>query len=74
MILRTALRGKMLQKIKKLKYEHFETEQSVEIIDKAYNRAENSARHMFPLYVVRTLSAIIASKMCIRDRADTRLE
>lgn len=60
LILRTALRGRMLRKIKRMKYEHFENEQSLEIIDKAYHRAENSARHMFPLYVTYTLSSMVA--------------
>ncbi|MDD5190098.1 MAG: ABC transporter ATP-binding protein [Dehalococcoidales bacterium] len=61
LILRTALKGRMLEKIKRMKYEHFESEASMEIIDKAYNRAEGSARHMFPMYVVWTLSSFIAS-------------
>jgi ATP-binding cassette subfamily B protein len=61
LILRTAYKGRMLQKIKKMKYEHFENEVSAEIIDKAYNRAENSARHMFPMYVFWTLSSLVAS-------------
>ena len=61
LILRTAFRGRMLQKIKRMKYEHFESAASMEIIDKAYNRAENSARHLFPMYVVWTLSSVVAS-------------
>lgn len=61
LIIRTTFRGKMLQKIKKMKYEHFESEASMEIIDKAYNRADNSTRHMFPMYIVWTLSSIVAS-------------
>lgn len=61
LILRTSFRGRMLQKIKKMKYEHFESEASMEIIDKAYYGADNSARHMFPMYIVWTLSSIVAS-------------
>lgn len=61
LILRTSLRGRMLQKIKKMKYGHFEDENSMEIIDKAYNRAENSARMMFPMYVFMVLSCTVAS-------------
>lgn len=61
LILRTSLKGRMLQKIKKMKYEHFENESSMEIIDKAYNRAENSARHMFPMYIYVALFSIVAS-------------
>ncbi|MCL2664269.1 MAG: ABC transporter ATP-binding protein/permease [Defluviitaleaceae bacterium] len=61
LVLRTAYKGRMLQKLKTMKYEHFESEQSMEIIDKAYNRAENSARHLWPMYVAWTLSSIVAS-------------
>ena len=52
LILRTAYKGRMLEKLKKLRYEHLESEKSMEIIDKAYNRTENSARHLFPMYLV----------------------
>jgi ATP-binding cassette subfamily B protein len=41
LILRTAYKARMLKKLKTMKYEHFESEASAEIIDKAYNRAEN---------------------------------
>ena len=61
LILRTAYKGKMLQKLKRMKYEHLESTESMEIIDKAYNGAENSARHMFPMYLTVTISGIIAS-------------
>jgi ATP-binding cassette subfamily B protein len=61
LILRTAYKGKMLQKLKKLQYGHFESEASMEIIDKAYNRTETAARHLFPMYVNWSLSSLIAS-------------
>lgn len=61
LILRTSLKGRMLKKIKKMEYGHFEDEGSMEIIDKAYNRAEQSARHMFPMYVTMLLSHTVAS-------------
>ena len=61
LILRTAYKGKMLRKLKRLRYEHLESEESMEIIDKAYNRTENSARHLFPMYLKVTISSIIAS-------------
>lgn len=61
LILRTAYKGRMLQKIKRMRYEHFESSRSMEIIDKAYNRADNSARHMFPMYVVNLIRNTIAS-------------
>ena len=61
LILRTAYRERMLKKLKTMKYEYFENEESAEIIDKAYNRAENAARHMWPMYVHWRFSALIAS-------------
>jgi ATP-binding cassette subfamily B protein len=51
----------MLKKLKTMKYEHYESEASVEIIDKAYNRAENAARHLWPMYVHSWITSIIAS-------------
>ena len=61
LILRTVYKSRMLQKLKTMKYEHFESKDSMEIIDKAYNRAENSARHLWPMYIVNFITAIIAS-------------
>jgi len=60
LILRTAFKSRMLQKLKQMKYEHLESEASLEIIDKAYNRAENSARHLFPMYVVNFITYLTA--------------
>jgi ATP-binding cassette, subfamily B, bacterial len=51
LILRTAFKRRMLRKLERMKYEHLESESSMEVIDKAYHRAENSARHLFPMYV-----------------------
>jgi len=61
LILRTTYKARMLKKLKTMKYEHFESEASMEIIDKAYNRAENSARHLWPMYVNYWLSSVVAS-------------
>jgi len=61
LILRTAYKGRMLEKLKRLRYEHIESEASMEIIDKAYNRTENAARHLFPMYVQFALSSVIAT-------------
>ena len=61
LILRTAYKARMLKKLKTMKYEHFENEASAEIIDKAYNRAENSARHLWPMYVHWRGASLIAS-------------
>lgn len=52
LILRTAFKSRMLEKLRRMKYEHLESEASMEVIDKAYRRAENSARHLFPMYVM----------------------
>ena len=60
LILKTAYKGRMLRKLKTLKYEHFENEESMESIDKAYNRVENAARHLFPMYVYFRFSGLIA--------------
>ena len=38
-----------------------ENEQSMEIIDKAYNRAENAARHLFPMYLSFSLASVAAT-------------
>ncbi len=61
LILRTAYKSRMLQKLERMKYEHLENETSMEIIDKAYHRAENSARHLFPMYVNSCLTNLIGS-------------
>jgi len=61
LVLRTAYRGKMLQKLKRLKYEHLENDRSMEIVDKAFTRVENAARHLFPMYASNNIAAIAAS-------------
>ena len=61
LILRTAYKSRMLQKLKTMKYEHYESEASMEVIDKAYNRAENAARHLWPMYVHGFVSSAVAS-------------
>ncbi|MGE5527535.1 MAG: hypothetical protein ACM3X6_00110, partial [Patescibacteria group bacterium] len=61
LILRSSYKGKMIQKLKRLKYEHIESEQSAEIIDKAYNRVENAVRHLFPMYLVNVCASLTGS-------------
>lgn len=61
LILRTAFKSRMLRKLERAKYEHLESEASMEIIDKAYHRAENSARHLFPMYVVSSIANLTGS-------------
>lgn len=60
LILRTSFRAKMIGKLKKLKYEHFENPESMEIIDKAFNRTENAARMLFPMYFTGTISSLVS--------------
>jgi len=61
LILRTAYKGKMLQKLKKLRYEHLESASSMEIIDKAYRKTENEVLALFPATVQQIISAGIAA-------------
>lgn len=61
LILKTAYKARMLQKLKTMKYEHLEHEATMEVIDKAYHRVENAARHLFPMYVYWRFAALIAS-------------
>jgi len=59
LMFRTTFRGEMIEKLKRLEYKHFEDKDSVEIIEKAYTRAENSARHLFPMYIFNFITNII---------------
>jgi len=61
LVLRTAYKGKLLKKLKTLRYEHFEREDSMEIIDKAYNRTEGAAQHLWPMFAVSSISSIVGS-------------
>jgi len=64
LILRTALKGKMLTKLKKLRYEHLENEDSMKIIDMVYRRddgAEESASNMVRIYIRRLIQATITT-------------
>ncbi len=63
LILRTAFKSRMMEKLSRMKYEHLENDVSMEIIDKAYRRAENSARHLFPMYVMNLQGLIYG--LCI---------
>lgn len=56
---RTVYKGKMLKKLEKLEYWHFENEHSVEIMDKAYGRAEEAAMHLFPSYIFTAITSFI---------------
>jgi ATP-binding cassette subfamily B protein len=61
LILRTAYKSKMLKKMKKLRYEHLENEESIEIIDKAFNRVEDVVLALFPSAVWQIVSSGITS-------------
>lgn len=60
LIFRTSFKGKMLQKLKRMRYEHLESDKSVEVIHKAYSRAEEAALHIFPSYFFRLISSSLA--------------
>lgn len=64
LVLRTALKGEMLKKLKKLRYEHLENEASLKIIDSVYRRddgAEEVASDMARIYLRGFISSTIAS-------------
>ena len=64
LIIRTAYKGKMLQKLKKLRYEYLENEDSMKIIDMVYRRddgAEESASNMIRIYIRRLIQAAITT-------------
>jgi len=61
LILRTAYKGRMLQKLKRLRYEHLESPSSMEIIDKAYYKAEKVMLTLFPQTIQQIISAGIAA-------------
>jgi ATP-binding cassette subfamily B protein len=61
LIFLSSFKNKMLIKCKKLRYEHFENDESLEIIEKAYSRAEGSANAMFPGYISIFFSSIVSS-------------
>lgn len=56
---RTTYRGELLKKLKCLEFKHFENDASMEIIDKAYHRAEEAALHLVPQYICRAISALV---------------
>lgn len=64
LVLRTSFRAKMMEKLKQLKYEHLENPAIMEVIDKAFNRTENAARILFPMYFHATVSSLIAVIGC----------
>lgn len=64
LILRTALKGEMLKKLEKLRYEHLENEASLKIIDSVYRRddgAEEVASDMARIYLRGFIASTIAS-------------
>ncbi|MCL2060013.1 MAG: ABC transporter ATP-binding protein/permease [Oscillospiraceae bacterium] len=64
LIIRTAYKGKMLQKLKRLRYEHLENEESMKVIDMVYRRddgAEESASNMIRIYIRRLIQATLTT-------------
>lgn len=59
LFLRTDYKKKMLMKLKKIEYKHFENKSSMEIIDKAYSQAEEAALHLFPRYIFTIVTSTI---------------
>ena len=72
MILSTDYKGEILQKLSRVKYEHFENSESVKIMDKGISNAQNSARHMFPMYLFNGLSSVVAAAGLMYMLADAR--
>lgn len=61
LILRTSYKGMLLKKLKRLRYEHLENKDSVEIIDKTYHRVEETVLSLFPDAAYKTITACIAT-------------
>jgi ATP-binding cassette subfamily B protein len=64
LIIRTAYKGKMLKKLKRLRYEHLESEASMQIIDRVYRQddgAEESASNMFRIYLRNLITSAITT-------------
>lgn len=59
LIFSTSLKKDLIRQLEKMSYEHFENEQSLEIMDKTFNRLEESATHLFPNYFFRNRSVFI---------------
>ena len=61
LILRTSMKMKMIEKLKKINYEHLENKNSMEVIDKTFNRLENSAIQLFPNFFFTNVFTLIFS-------------
>lgn len=61
LILRTVYKGKCLHKLKRLRYEHMESPDSSELIDKNFHRIEETVLSLFPSAIGGVISAAIAS-------------
>lgn len=61
LVFRTAYKGKMLQKLKALRYEHLESPSSMEIIDKTYHKTENTLLALFPAAIQQLISSGITT-------------
>jgi ATP-binding cassette subfamily B protein len=61
LVLRTAYKGMLLKKLKRLRYEHLESKNSAEVIDKAYHRVEETVLSLFPDAAQQTITAGIAA-------------
>ncbi len=60
LIFSTSLKKYLIRQLEKMSYEHFENEQSLEIMDKTFNCLEESATHLFPNYFFRMIATTIS--------------
>ena len=60
LIFSTSLKKDLIRQLEKMSYEHFENEQSLEIMDKTFNCLEESATHLFPNYFFRMIATTIS--------------
>lgn len=56
---RTRVKGELIKKLNKIEYISFENPEKIEIIDKAFGRAEESALHVFPNYIYTCIQALL---------------
>jgi ATP-binding cassette subfamily B protein len=60
LVFSTSFKEGLIRQLEKMRYEHLENEQSLEVIDKTFHRLEESATHLFPNYFFRIVSASIS--------------
>lgn len=61
LILRTSYKERLMEKLKKIRYECFEESKSIEIIHKVFNRIEDETLSLFPISVQRIILSGVVS-------------